>query len=78
MGIGYFTEMVDVHCCLSHDLDLSAFDFFSQQAVDKAIELFEHSVDKGWVLDGFISQNFSRRRICGNCVKILSRHCGTL
>ncbi len=93
LGIESFPEIVDVLACFSRDLDLSAFEFFSQQAldkvvahrghavpfpaqtafyallefehsslaaVDKAMELFEHCVDKGWVLDGVISQSLSQ------------------
>ncbi|ETN93457.1 putative FAD-linked oxidoreductase [Gammaproteobacteria bacterium MOLA455] len=95
LGIEYFPEIVDVLTCFSHALDLSAFEFFSQQAldkvlahrghavpfqtetafyallefehsspdvVDKAMELFEHCVDKGWVMDGVLSQSLSQAK----------------
>lgn len=93
LGIEHFAEIVDVLSCFSRDLDLSACEFFSQQALDKvvayrghavpfetqtafyallefehsspavmekAMALFEFCVDKGWVLDGVISQSLSQ------------------
>ncbi len=95
LGIEHFAEIVDVLNCFSRDLDLSAFEFFSKQAldkvvahrghavpfqtqtafyallefehsspalVDKAMELFEHCVGRGWVLDGVISQSLSQAK----------------
>ena len=95
LGIEYFSEIVDVLTFFSRDLDLSAFEFFSQQAldkvvahrghavpfqtetafyallefehsspdvVDKAMELFERCVDKGWVMDGVLSQSLSQAK----------------
>ena len=95
MGVENFAEIVDVLTCFSRDLDLSAFEFFSQQALDKVIShrghtepfktetafyallefehsspdildkamaLFEHCVDVGWVVDGVISQSQSQAK----------------
>ena len=95
LGVENFAEIVDVLTCFSRDLDLSAFEFFSQQALDKvvshrghtvpfkaetafyallefehsspgildkAMALFEHCVDVGWVVDGVISQSQSQAK----------------
>ncbi len=93
LGVENFAEIVEVLNCFSRDLDLSAFEFFSQQAldkvvahrghgvpfqtqaafyallefeysspevVDKAMELFQLCVNRGWVTDGVISQSLTQ------------------
>tara|TARA_B110000977_G_scaffold27419_1_gene34688 strand:+ start:500 stop:1894 length:1395 start_codon:yes stop_codon:yes gene_type:complete len=44
LGIENFAEIVDVLGCFSRDLDLSAFEFFSQQALDKVVAHRGHAV----------------------------------
>ena len=44
LGIENFAQIVDVLTCFSRDLDLSAFEFFSQQALDKVVAHRGHAV----------------------------------
>jgi FAD/FMN-containing dehydrogenase len=44
LGIENFAQIVDVLTCFSRDLDLSAFEFFSQQALDKVVAHHGHAV----------------------------------
>ena len=44
LGIENFAEIVDVLACFSHDLDLSAFEFFSQLALEKVVAHRGHAV----------------------------------
>ena len=93
LAVNEFAVIVDVLQHFSAGLELSAFEFFSQSAlekviahrghaapfqavapfyallefepvdqavVDKAMQLFQHCVDQGWVLDGVISHSVAQ------------------
>jgi FAD/FMN-containing dehydrogenase len=93
LGVEDFPAIMDVLRCFSAELDLTAFEFFSQQALvkvtehrgharpfktvapfyvllefentsevilGKAIRLFEHSIQEGWILDGVLSHSLAQ------------------
>ena len=93
LGVDSFPAILDVLRTFSAQMDLSAFEFFSQSALDKvtaqmghavpfatqtpfyallefesaaeaeldkAMALFEQTVEQGWVLDGVLSQSLSQ------------------
>ena len=93
LGVPEFSAIMEVLDCFQSKMDLSAFEFFSEQAMQKvlahsdlprpfetptdfyallefenrteadeqlAMELFEHCVEQGWVLDGVISQSIEQ------------------
>ena len=93
LGVDSFPAILDVLRTFSAQMDLSAFEFFSQSALDKvtaqmghavpfatqtpfyallefesaaeaeldkAMTLFEQTVEQGWVLDGVLSQSLSQ------------------
>ena len=95
LGVPEFSAIMEVMACFRQDLDLTAFEFFSEKALQKVVErnelarpfatragyyallefetlteqtlekvmaLFEACVEKGWVLDGVISQNETQRQ----------------
>ena len=93
LGVPEFKNIMDVLHAFQNKLDLTAFEFFSDKALDKvvahqdlqkpfetsaafyallefeklnddvetqAMELFEHCVEQGWVLDGVMSQSIEQ------------------
>ncbi|MGV6807500.1 MAG: FAD-binding oxidoreductase [bacterium] len=93
LGVKDFATIMDVLAVFSRDMNLTAFEFFSELAMqkvlahtdnqrpfesgspyyallefeqlseadmDQALTLFEETVEKGWVLDGVISQSESQ------------------
>jgi len=93
LGVNNFPAILDVLRTFSTQIDLNAFEFFSQAALDKvtahmghskpfdtetpfyallefetstesvmdkAMELFEETVEQGWVLDGVLSQSMAQ------------------
>jgi FAD/FMN-containing dehydrogenase len=90
LGVPVFSQLMDVLACFKRKFDLTAFEFFSEPALEKvvqhqqlprpfdtvadyyallefectsqasldtALELFEHCVEEGWVVDGTVSQS---------------------
>lgn len=95
LGVPEFSTLMDVLGCYKQKLDLTAFEFFSEAAlekvvthqglqrpfateapyyallefecltrdsVDTAMQLFEHCVEQGWVIDGTLSQSEQQSR----------------
>lgn len=93
LGVPAFSNIMDVLHAFQNKLDLTAFEFFSDKALDKvvahqglqkpfetpaafyallefeklndeveaqAMELFEHCVEQGWVVDGVMSQSIEQ------------------
>jgi FAD/FMN-containing dehydrogenase len=93
LGVPEFSAAMDVLAAFQNKMDLTAFEFFSDKALDKvvehqglnrpfetpaafytllefeaineetealAMELFEHCVEQGWVLDGVMSQSMEQ------------------
>lgn len=93
LGVSQFSNIMDVLHAFQNKLDLTAFEFFSDKALEKvvahqglqkpfdtpaafyallefeklnddveaqAMELFEHCVEQGWVVDGVMSQSIEQ------------------